>query len=269
MLHFAHYVKRSVSAAAQRFNATVQFAENQFDDQGIERPIFHSVPISSGAAARAKVGDTFWLFSQLDSPWGRLQPSLDARIVVQSVSLKRTGTSSRVVFAASDSSEWFPIFDAQALLTVLVSRNTLGETQPLLTEKASSVGQALRFPREIANAEVLVAHSDTVRSTPIDFISYRISDGTKAAFVLARCLSKSGRAVFWDRWSLPRRMSERGERLAEWSLDTHIQKKIISSRVTWGVQSPMYALDDSYSLLEAKLAKKHGKFVRYRPLEDV
>jgi hypothetical protein len=268
MAHFAHYVRRTISVSAEQSDADLPFAENQPDDQGFEKPIYHSVPKSSGAAGRAKVGDTFWLFSQLNTPWGRLSPSLDARIVVKDISVTGQGNSTRIRFSADESSEWFPIFNASALVFTLLSRNKLGETQSILSAKAKSVGQALRFPREIANAEDLVAHSQTVNSTPVDFVSYRMVDGTRAAFELACRLTKSDRAVFWDRWSLPRRMSERGERLAHLALDTQIQQKIAGSRRVWGVQSPKYAADGSYSLLEMEFAKKLQKFERYPPWND-
>ena len=137
-----------------------------------------------------------------------------------------------------------------------------------MSTTAKSVGQALRFPREIANAENLVAHSRTVNSTPVDFVSYRMVDGTRTAFELACWLTESDRAVFWDRWSLPRRMSERGERLAHIALDTHIQHMIVDSRCVWGVQSSKYAAHGSYSLLEMELAERLKKFKRYPPSNE-
>lgn len=268
MAHFAHYVKRTISVSGERSDADLPYTENQPDDQGFERPIYHSIPKSCGAAGRAKAGDTFWLFSQLNTPWGRLSPSLDARIVVKDISVTGQGTSTRIRFDADESSEWFPIFNASTLVASLFARDKLGETQPILSTKAISVGQALRFPREIANAEDLVTHSQIVSSTPIDFVSYRMADGTQTAFELASRLTKSDRAVFWDRWSLPRRMSERGERLAHFALDTHIQQMIVVSRRVWGVQSPTYAADGSYSLLEKELATRLQKFERYPPWND-
>jgi hypothetical protein len=265
MADFAHYVRRKISSSAEQSDADLPFSENQPDDQGFERPIYHSVPKSSGAAGRAKAGDTFWLFSQLSSPWGKLSPSLDARIVVKDILVTGQGASARIRFSATESSEWFPIFNASALVFTLLSRNKFGDTQSILTAKAKTVGQALRFPREIANAEELVNHSKTVSSTPLDFVSYRMVDGTRAAFELVCRLTESDKSVFWDRWSLPRRMSERGERLAHLALDNHIQQKIAGSRRVWGVQSPKYAVEGSYSLLEMELAKRLQKFECYPP----
>ena len=225
MAHFAHYVRRTISALAEHSGNALPYTENQPDDQGFEKPIYHSVPKSSGAAGRAKVGDTFWLFSQLSAPWGKLPPSLDGRIVVKNISHICKGRTTRIRFEANDSSEWFPIFSASAVATTLLSRDSFGETNALFSAKAFTIGQALRFPREIANAEVLLAHCKTITSTPLDFVSYRMVDGTKTAFELTRQLAESGKSVFWDRWSLPRRMSERGDRLSHLALDNHIQQK--------------------------------------------
>jgi hypothetical protein len=268
MANFAHYIRRTISVSSENAGNALPYTENQPDDQGFERPIYHSVPKSSGAAGRAKVGDTFWLFSQLSTPWGKLPPSLDGRIVVKNISRTGTGRTTRIRFEAGDSSEWFPIFNASAVASTLLSRSSFGETNSLFSAKACAIGQALRFPREIANAEVLVAHCKTIISTPLEFVSYRMVDGTKTAFELTRQLADSGKSVFWDRWSLPRRMSERGDRLSHLALDNHIHQKIAGSRWVWGAQSPEYAAPSSYSLLEMELAKELKKFSPYPPSND-
>lgn len=265
MAHFAHYIRRTISLSPGGVDNVLPYVENQTDDQGFERPLYHSVPKSSGAASRAKEGDTFWLFSQLRTPWGKLLPSLDARIVVKSIAHTGLGASARTRFTATETSEWFPIFDASTLLSSLLSRNAEGECQPLLSLKARTVGQALRFPREISNVEELISHCNSLNSTPIDFVSYRMVDGTRAAFELVDSLTRAGKSVFWDRWSLPRRMSERGERLCDFSLDIRIQQAIFRSRRVWGVETPGYAVEGSYSLLEKALATTLRKFEPYRP----
>lgn len=268
MAHFAHYIRRTISLSPGGVDNALPYVENQTDDQGFERPLYHSVPKSSGAASRAKEGDTFWLFSQLRTPWGELLPSLDARIVVKSITKTGLGASTRTRFAATETSEWFPIFDASALLSTLLSQNAIGKCQPVLSPKASTVGQALRFPREISNAEEIIAHCNSLKSTPMDFVSYRMVDGTRAAFQLVRSLTKEGKSVFWDRWSLPRRMSERGERLSNLALDRRIQQAIFASRRVWGVESPGYAVKGSYSLLEKALATELRKFEPYSLSND-
>lgn len=263
MAHFAHYIRRVITATADHSDDALPYAENQPPDQGFERPSHHSAPRYSGAAGRIRTGDNIWLFSQLTTPWGKLPPALDARIDVDDITGTGTGRAARIRFSARDSSRWFPIFDASRLLAALMTRDAAGTPGPLLSTEAPSAGQALRLLREIANPEALIAHSQTLQSLPLDFISYRMRDATPAAFALALQQVQGGHPVFWDRWSLPRRLSERGEALSPPALDTHIRKMITHSRRVWGVQSPGYGAPGSYSLLEKQLAESLGKFLPY------
>ena len=96
-----------------------------------------------------------------------------------------------------------------------------------------------------------------------DFISYRISDGTKAAFGKARTLISEQKPVFWDRWSLPRRLAERRERLGDHPLDATIKAGIRGAAVVWGIEKPLYAQRGSYAARERKLAQRLKK---YRPV---
>jgi hypothetical protein len=285
MAHFAHYIKRTIARSdnelwegkprgeefksqesqTEASKVTLPFAENQPDDQGFNRPSYHSVPRGS----RAQTGDTFWLFSQLRTPWGTLPPSLDARILIcdrNPIYKAVTGKDGkehgvrRIRLGASCDSEWFPIFDASNLIDKLCSISALRGAEAVLSASAKHVGQALRFPREIANPELLIEHARTVESAPLDFISYRMQDGTPVAFKHALERAQLGRAVLWDRWSLPRRMSERGECLSRMKLDERIQQQIEKSERVYGVWSPTYGAEKTYSLLEKELATSLNKF---------
>ena len=91
-------------------------------------------------------------------------------------------------------------------------------------------------------------------------ISYRIADGTKQAFELAKRLVSSGQPIFWDRWSLPRRLAERRELIDDTTLNDYLCEKISAARMVWGVDSPLYAEKGSYSLIEQDLASSLNKF---------
>jgi hypothetical protein len=214
MAHFAYYIKRKivmlteVCAASKRcsdsgggYSDQPYYAEDQPTDQGFDKPSYHSAPRSPGAVSRAKAGDTIWLFAQVESPWGKLWPSLDAKVIVSQVEFLGAGEAPRYRFAAAPESKWLPLFDARELLTRLLARNQFGAERPLLARDRESVGQALRFHREVANPDAIQNHCEYALSKKHNFISYRMIDGTEAAFECAKGLLESGRSVWWDRWS--------------------------------------------------------------------
>ncbi|MFJ4452719.1 hypothetical protein ACIP1G_02330 [Pseudomonas sp. NPDC089392] len=265
MKHFAHYIKRTVITAEVSSRAhDLPFAELQSESQGFSSPTYHSVPINSGVASRVGVGDTIWLFSQLSSPWGSLPPALDGKIVVEEVA-KSQGKAGRYRFGASSNSKWYPLFSAIELASELNAIDAQGNLRQLLNTPRTAIGQALRFFREIANPAPLFKHAACVEEIAPDFISYRRVDGSRTAFELAARLLNNQRAVFWDRWSLPRRLAERDEHVAAVALDGHITMAIERARIVWGVHSERYALAGTYSKLEKEWAAKLGKFRPYPP----
>ena len=269
MKHFAHYVKRSVVDASQQTDdALPLYVEHQPHDQGFQSPAYHSVAANSGVASRVSKGDTIWLFSQLSSPWGSLKPSLDAIIKVSEIKRPECHASGRYRFQANDDSRWFPLFDATELISRLVAIDSQGNSRALLNTRGTSIGQALQFLREIYDPTPLLEHMIRVSETPLDFVSYRIIDGTRPAFELTKCLLDEKRAVFWDRWSLPRRLSERGENIGNKPLDSHVYFTIGSARIVWGVVSALYAASGSYSAKEKELAISLKKFKEYPQLND-
>lgn len=266
MKHFAHYIKRTIADASDRNSSSdLPYVELQSPDEGFAAPAYHSVPVNSGVASRVSIRDTIWLFSQLQSPWGRLPPSLDGMIVVADIEKR----GSRYTFRAARESTWYPLFDAGELIHGLDAVNAQGVVQPLLNTPRTAVGQALQFLREIHDPSPLMRHAASLSDNQPDFISYRMKDGTRPAFDLARRILTNKRAVFWDRWSLPRRLAERREAVNASELDAHIASAIENARIVWGVISELYAAEGSYSKLEKELAVSSGKFRPYPPYNDV
>lgn len=269
MRHFAHYIKRTVVTTGVRSQASdLLYVEPQPESQGFSLPNYHSVPLNSGVALRVGVGDTIWLFSQLSSPWGSLPPSLDGKIEVGEVS-KSQGKADRYRFGASGNSEWYPLFNATELVRELKAMDAQGNVRHLLNTPRTAIGQALQFLREIADPALLLKHAARLEEMAPDYISYRLMDGTRAAFELATRLLDHQRPVFWDRWSLPRRLTERDEHVAAVALDKRIVEAIEHARIVWGVHSEHYAKAGSYSKLEKEWASRLGKFRPYPPwVED-
>lgn len=213
MRHFAHYIKRKVVIAGEISGCSdvLPYAEEQPKDQGFEYPVYHSVPLNSGVASRVNIGDTIWLFSQLSSPWGKLPPSLDGMIKVEEIN-KNARMPGRYWFrACSIGSKWYFLYDASKLIAKLKAINAKGEVDNLIQPTHPTIGQALQFFREISDPLHLIEHATKVDEMKPDFISYRMVDGTELAFELVKRLLDSERIVFWDRWSLPRRLAERDE----------------------------------------------------------
>jgi hypothetical protein len=266
MKHFAHYIKRTiVDASKQSGEESLPYVEYQPPDQGFKIPTYHSVAANSGVARRVSAGDTIWLFSQLSSPWGSLKPSLDAKIIVSEVEKDQSKSKGRYRFTATQDSKWYPLFDASDLIHELVAIDAHRKPRALLNTNTTAIGQALQFLREIQDPTPIVHHANIVSEALPDFISYRINDGTASAFALAKLLIDHKRAVFWDRWSLPRRLAERGLDVGDEPLDCHVYHAIETSRIVWGVASDLYAVHGSYSKKEQELATKLGKFRKYPP----
>lgn len=266
MSHFADYIKRELVAPHQLNGSDSQERYgSQSADAGVSSPVFHSVRATSGAARRVKPGDTIWWFSQLQGFGKRLPPSLDARIEVAEV--RDTGDG-RMRFEAGPGSCWFPLWHAGELLHKLEVKSSDGTVSPLLASQNQAAGQALRFMREIHDPGPLLEHAQTISNISHDFVSYRIDDGTELAFECAAKLLDSERSVFWDRWSLPRRLAEKGVHIDDVILESHIKSAIDQARVVWGVRSAGYGEAGTYSKLEMALAKSLGKLQHFPPLDD-
>lgn len=266
MQHFVHYLKRKVSIVKYANADDLWFTENQPENQGFDQPSYHVTRAASGPAARVQSGDIIWLFSQLQSPWGTVPVALDAKLVVKEVMDYRLVKSREISFryAADTGSCWFPIYDATRCLQKLKTLDGRGNTGKLIGNTGKHPGLYLRRMRQLTDPSALLALEQEVTAAGTDFISYRLADGTRGAFELCRMLMSNRQPVWWDRWSLPRRMAERREFLKDENLDAKIFQEIDKCNTVWGVESVTYSEPESYSLKEKKLAMNLGK---YQPVE--
>jgi len=102
------------------------------------------------------------------------------------------------------------------------------------------VGHYLQRMRKLESADPLIAWEKDVMSRPLNFVSYRICDGTEKAFHMTCKLLHREEAVFWDRGCLPRRLAERRERVDDHALDNHLMAPFAKFKRVWGVESPQY-----------------------------
>jgi len=263
MAHFVHYVRRTVVEVNYEDPSDPWFAENQQDNQGFDAPSYHVTRSLTGPAARVSKGDTIWLFSKLTTPWGNFPPALDAKIVVRGKPIHTHAFDQKtpVIRYKADArdSKWFPLYNAAPCIQDLWTKDVKGNSQRLLSNEDQPIGQALQAMRELSDVEPLLKLERELDATPFDFISYRLIDGTRLAFDQAIQRVEEGGAVFWDRWSLPRRLAERREFLSDYSLDSYILKQIYQCKTLWAIHSTRYAEPGSYSACEMYLAQRLGK----------
>ncbi|MEH6727317.1 MAG: hypothetical protein V7703_14230, partial [Hyphomicrobiales bacterium] len=225
MTHFVHYLKRDVTVVDYTNPNDPWFAENQAEDQGFDAPSYHVTRARNGPASRVDKNDTIWLFSQLTSRWGKIPPALDAKIIVGAVIDNRNTLSQgepAFRFEAGEGSQWFPLFDASHHVAKLVTQDAKGKTRCLLGDPPVHIGRVTRRMRELSSADPLFRLVQDISDASRHLISYRLIDGTRPAFDLCKKLIKDGDAVWWDRWSLPRRLSERREFVNNCRLDQSI-----------------------------------------------
>ncbi len=258
---YIHYVKRKIVVRYPKDIASPWFSELQSYESGFNKPVYHVTRSKSWPAKDIKEGDVIWLVGKLSSPWGLLPPSIDARIEVKSVDIIKEGNNqTKYRFLAGPNSRWLPLHDATIMLNKLQIILKNGEKSTPCNPDASNVGQVFQSIRKLNSPYLIEKFALKVESLPHHFISYRIVDGTKMAFEKANSLVKNGNIVFWDRWSLPRRLAERRELVADAALDGLLNKKITDSSIVWGIESPKYNETNSYSAKEKALAVSLGKY---------
>jgi hypothetical protein len=262
--HFIHYHQRRIRVKFPHDINDPWFAEVQANDRGFSTPRFHVTRSTNGVAMDVKSGDTIWLVSQLYSPWGKLPPALDARIDVADCELRNHGGKG-FRYRAAATSHWFPLSDCSKHLLNLKTIAKDGKLNPLLKNSTQPIGYSLQSIRKLSSGEPLCLLEKELTSKDMHFISYRIKDGTQGAFEKAKSLIHEGIPFFWDRWSLPRRLAERREIVSDERLDSHIKETIRISARIWGIETPEYAANGSYSLIERCLAMELGK---YHPVEQ-
>ena len=274
--HYIHYLSRRVYLRflndkqspnleqydRQNVKDELWFAEDQSLDDGFFYPMYHITRSKSGPSQDIKAGDIIWIISQLFSPWGHLPSALDAKVDVQEVIIQPDGNRK---FIAAPSSIWFPLADMAATLDELYTVPNIGKPTLLMSNKNKPVGIYLQSIRKIESATNLIKWSDWLQGQSFHFISYRIRDGTKCAFEYTQKLLKDKddkKVVFWDRWSLPRRLVERREIVDDKALNFSLESKIINPKCStvYGIESKLYSEPTSYAQREATLAKQLGKY---------
>lgn len=261
---FIHYIRRDVGV----FNALTS-TDKLWRTKGrpampaFEKPEYHITRSVEGPATEIKPGDTIWLIGQLFSPWGNLPPALDSRIEVANIIKLCDGKGYK--FTAGEQSRWFPLADASHIL-FSDSMRTLsrdGKEHKLWVSSQQPIGFSLQRIRKLVSSHPLRQWEESVDSGGFDFISYRLSDGTYDAFQAVRSKIHNGESIFWDRWSLPRRLAEEGESVPDVKLEPYIRKQIKNAKTVWGISSVLYAGVNSYSALEKEFAESLDKFMKY------
>ena len=263
--HYIQYIKRTLIGNQSRESAMQPvYIESQSPESGFWSPEFHATGSQQWPANEVKQGGTIWLVSELSSKWGRLPPSLDAQIRVGEVALvKEAGGRSKLRFAAQDTSQWFPLWDATETLSQLEVVQKRGEITTPYDPDKSSLGQVFQSMRKVHNPSVLEGLASVLNTRRYEFVSYRIADGMQAAFNLVKERVDSKNCVFWDRWCLPRRLVERREDVSNEALDQYLLTKIDASKLVWGVESERYDEPGSYSSREKEHAEELNKYRSY------
>lgn len=262
MRHFIHFHRRDIRL---RFPSNLDdpwFSEFQADEDGFARPRYHVTRANNGPASRVKPGDTIWLLSQLYVPWGQsLPPMIDARIDVDQVNSGKMGLGYR--YTAASSSSWYDMTDSTEVLQKLSCAKAGHQASLLWKDQRRRIGHYLQQMRELKDGDLLTDWSNRQSLKPLHFVSYRIRDGTRYAFEHVDQLIKGPFRVFWDRWSLPRRLAERREILSDGALDGTIISRLAEAKAVWGIETPLYSEFGSYSAREKQLALASRK---YRPI---
>lgn len=256
--HFIHYLPRRITTHIPQNGNNPWFAIGQNPAAGFSRPQFHTSRRKTGPTQEVRPGDTIWLASQIFSPWGALPPGIDARFDVERIEKHSDGI---LRFVAAATSTWLPLADATIVLATLESTNATGHVGRIWSDPNGSIGHSLQSMRCLASAEPLrawTAHLNPMHAA--NFISYRICDGTRAAYIKVKELLKNGEVVFWDRWSLPRRLAERREVVDDSALNSYLMENLHQSKVVWGIESPKYSAINSYSVKEQSEAIRLGTY---------
>jgi hypothetical protein len=219
--HFIHYIRRRVRFSYTQKKPSFWFAEVQSNKAGLDRPRYHITRSKIGVASEIKSGDIIWLIAQLYSLSGSLPPAVDARIDVECSSMIRGkgGHSIGYRFQAAETSRWFPLADASNVLSTLKTHDSSDGISSLWPEPNKPIGYSLQRIRRLASGEPLINWQTEIDQPSFEFISYRVCDGTSSAFEKVKSCVVEGRSIFWDRWSLPRRLAERREKIDDPALE--------------------------------------------------
>jgi hypothetical protein len=260
MTHFIQYIHRRVLLPTQSSRESRKFATPEPDDPPFTTPTRHVLP-NQTIIRSIRDGDTVWLISQMSlrrankTLW--LPIALDARI---NVNASPTLEGTNWVTAAAEGSRWFPLADARCVFDELQSIGNRGAIASLATGKKIAVGRNFQSMRRLENADALLRWADRLAGTEVEFISYRQIDGTAAAFDFVSLRLAAGSTLFWDKWSLPRRLCERREEVSSRPLDETILGALDKAICVWGLESPLYHEVGRYAEKEAARARARGVF---------
>jgi hypothetical protein len=133
-----------------------------------------------------------------------------------------------------------------------------GEVMPLVPDDQRDPAHILQSMRELDTGLDIEGWADEMLRKDTTFVSYRIADGTPSAFRACQQLMSEGRALFWDRWSLPRRVVESREWAESGPLDEYLFERLRLSSQVVPIESPRYGEAGSYSARELQEATKRG-----------
>lgn len=187
--HSNDYVPRRVVVSFPRDPKSPWFANARSTTAGFRIPQSQVVRAKKGPPLRVCEGGTIWLVSQLVTPWAVLPPGIDARLCVSKI-IRRPHDV--LEYQAGRYSSWLPLANAMTLLVRLSTRAGNGGVAPLLGPHrwdGMSVGPYLQSMRELASGEEFLEWARTLRDRPMNFISYRICDGTRQAYEVPRAAS--------------------------------------------------------------------------------
>lgn len=263
--HFAHFVKRRIVpyhpdrwkwlADARPDRKRLWFDLLQARDGGFEAPARHVTRQKGGAVDRVREGDVIWLFSQLRHRGLIFPASLDAMITIGAPPTR--DAAGRFTAEAGRGSRWAPLSDWSADIAALRVRLKTGDEKPL-RELGRAPGNQLQSLRELVDATALsqrLYRQD--RQGGVRFVSYRHKDGlARAAACAHRLVTDEGALVWWDRWSLPRRMAEGREALDDDRLAAFIKAAIRSGDTAEviGVETDGYDEPGAFTLAERRWA---------------
>ncbi|WP_093167694.1 hypothetical protein [Variovorax sp. YR216] len=260
MTDFVHYLHRKVLLPGRADLASARLRDETPSRQSFFVPDRHVIPKDS-VSETITSGDTVWMISQLSmtstggTQW--LPVSVDAKIIVGAP--PQPGAEGLVI-APGRGSCWLHLADFTVVLFELFSRPKRGCPTKLAAEPGEAIGRHFQGVRKLVDGGPLHAWAGRVEASGADFVSYRQVDGTQLAFAFVSKLLAQGRVLFWDHWSLPRRLTERREQVPDAPLDDALLDALRSARCVWGIQSPRYFEPGSYSAKEAETARSLGNY---------